>query len=65
VSTAKTRIARIAGPLAAVAVALTAATAANAQLVPSTGLTPVTQDGPTLSIVKSGPPCTCLPLAQR
>jgi hypothetical protein len=64
-SKAKTRTARIAGPLAAFAVALTAATAANAQLVPSTGLTPVSQDGPTLSIVKSAPPCACLPLAPR
>ena len=64
-STAKTLTARIAGPLAAVALALTAASAANAQLVPSTGLPPVTQDGPTMSIVKLGPPCGCLPLAPR
>jgi hypothetical protein len=62
VGIARTRIARVAGVLATVAVALTAATGANAQLAPPDGVSPITPDGTTISLVKS--PCVCQPVGR-
>jgi hypothetical protein len=62
VTTTQTRTTRIAGALATVAVALTAASASSAALVLPTGPNPVTQDGLTKLIQKGGPPCVCQPV---